>query len=98
MSVMVNGVYWQPGFPRLLTNEDIQQLTRRKAAHSVSDGCPPLPHRFLAVCDISADINVRIIVLKMSNFDLVSFQIYCVLLSIFLHLLINPSLRVRWSS
>jgi hypothetical protein len=29
---------------------------------------------------------------------LVSFQIYCVLLSIFLHLLINPSLRVRWSS
>jgi alpha-aminoadipic semialdehyde synthase len=95
MSVMVNGVYWQPGFPRLLTNEDIQQLTRQKAAHSISDGCPPLPHRFLAVCDISADINVRIIVLKMSIFDLVSFQIYCVSLSIFLHLFTT---RVRWSS
>jgi hypothetical protein len=64
MSVMVNGVYWQPGFPRLLTNEDIQQLTKQKAAHSVSDGCPPLPHRFLAVCDISADINVRFIVVE----------------------------------
>ena len=64
MSVMVNGVYWQPGCPRLLTNEDIQQLTKQKALHSVSDGCPPLPHRFLAVCDISADINVRIILLN----------------------------------
>ncbi|XP_028397986.1 alpha-aminoadipic semialdehyde synthase, mitochondrial-like [Dendronephthya gigantea] len=57
MSVMVNGVYWQPGFPRLLTNEDIQHLTKHKTSYSVSDGCPPLPHRFLAVCDISADIN-----------------------------------------
>ena len=54
---MINGVYWRPGFPRLLTSEDIQHLTKHKAAHSVSDGCPPLPHRLLAVCDISADIN-----------------------------------------
>ena len=70
MSVMVNGVYWQPGCPRLLTNEDIQQLTKQKALHSVSDGCPPLPHRFLAVCDISADINVRIILLNTIQLNL----------------------------
>jgi len=56
-SVIVNGIYWAPGAPRLVTIPDAKTLLRPDhtpwLAHVV--GCPQLPHRLLAICDISAD-------------------------------------------
>ncbi|XP_038636018.1 alpha-aminoadipic semialdehyde synthase, mitochondrial isoform X1 [Scyliorhinus canicula] len=53
---LVNGIYWEPDTPRLLNRSDAQNLlTSAKDFDSASDGCPELPHRFLAICDISAD-------------------------------------------
>lgn len=91
-SVIVNGAYWPPNAPRLLTVADAKQLQRSPPtnsligtannpsnnsnsankhlldsdtnglklgdAHSIlqqSVGTPTLPHRLLAICDISAD-------------------------------------------
>ena len=55
--MIVNGIYWAPGAPRLVTIPDAKTLLRPEhspwLAHVV--GCPQLPHRLLAVCDISAD-------------------------------------------
>ena len=56
-SVIINGIYWAVGSPRLLTLPDAKQLLR--PVHMpwlpISDGAPRLPHRLLAICDISAD-------------------------------------------
>ncbi|XP_077981815.1 alpha-aminoadipic semialdehyde synthase, mitochondrial-like [Glandiceps talaboti] len=56
-SVMVNGIYWAPTHPRLLINEDTAALLDRHTSPKTetSEGCPGLPHRLLAICDISAD-------------------------------------------
>ncbi|XP_059833923.1 alpha-aminoadipic semialdehyde synthase, mitochondrial [Hypanus sabinus] len=55
-SCLVNGIYWEPDTPRLLTRMDAQYLlASAKSLDPTSDGCPSLPHRFLAICDISAD-------------------------------------------
>lgn len=56
-SVIVNGIYWAPNSPRLLTIPDAKRLLQ--PTHSpwlpTSVGSPALPHRLLAICDISAD-------------------------------------------
>ncbi|XP_067906993.1 alpha-aminoadipic semialdehyde synthase, mitochondrial [Heterodontus francisci] len=53
---LVNGIYWDPDTPRLLTRLDAQNLlASAKNFNPASDGCPELPHRFLAIGDISAD-------------------------------------------
>ncbi|XP_048404954.1 alpha-aminoadipic semialdehyde synthase, mitochondrial isoform X2 [Stegostoma tigrinum] len=53
---LVNGIYWDPDTPRLLTRLDASNLlASAKDFDPASDGCPELPHRFLAICDISAD-------------------------------------------
>jgi alpha-aminoadipic semialdehyde synthase len=53
----VNGIYWAVGSPKLLTIPDAKHLLR--PAHTpwlpISVGAPALPHRMLAICDISAD-------------------------------------------
>lgn len=63
-SVIVNGVYWPPNAPRLLTIPDAKKLqqpakpTNGIATHFdqlQSIGSPTLPHRLVAICDISAD-------------------------------------------
>ncbi|KAI6221387.1 Alanine dehydrogenase PNT and Saccharopine dehydrogenase domain containing protein [Aphelenchoides fujianensis] len=55
-SVIVNGVYWGPNTPRLLTVGDAKQLFAQGADGRLdSPGCPRLPHRLLAIADISAD-------------------------------------------
>ena len=55
--MIVNGIYWAVGAPRLITIPDAKSLLRPEhtpwLAHIV--GCPQLPHRLLAICDISAD-------------------------------------------
>jgi alpha-aminoadipic semialdehyde synthase len=58
MSCLVNGTYWAPGIPRLLTHDDAKNLLKPRARTSAYDGCPNLPHRLLAIWDISADTAV----------------------------------------
>ncbi|XP_054016004.1 alpha-aminoadipic semialdehyde synthase, mitochondrial [Hylaeus anthracinus] len=56
-SVIINGIYWAVDSPKLLTLPDAKYLLR--PAHTpwlpISVGAPALPHRMLAICDISAD-------------------------------------------
>jgi len=78
-SVIINGVYWPPNAPRLLTIPDAKKLQQpikvisKPTANSEfffqggkgfneagmqrfqSSGSPSLPHRLIAICDISAD-------------------------------------------
>ncbi|XP_045474801.1 alpha-aminoadipic semialdehyde synthase, mitochondrial [Harmonia axyridis] len=56
-SVIINGIYWAVNSPKLMTIPDAKHLLR--PAHTpwlpTSVGAPALPHRMLAICDISAD-------------------------------------------
>jgi alpha-aminoadipic semialdehyde synthase len=56
-SILINGIYWAVNSPKLLTIPDAKHLLR--PAHTpwlpTSVGAPALPHRMLAICDISAD-------------------------------------------
>lgn len=56
-SVIINGIYWAVGSPKLLTIPDAKNLLRPINAPwlPASRGAPVLPHRMLAICDISAD-------------------------------------------
>ncbi|XP_056000894.1 alpha-aminoadipic semialdehyde synthase, mitochondrial-like isoform X3 [Ostrea edulis] len=56
-SVIINGIYWAPNAPRLITIPDAKTLLRPIQSPWLpsSPGCPQLPHRLLAICDISAD-------------------------------------------
>lgn len=56
-SVIVNGIYWAVGSPKLLTIPDAKILLRPANTPWLpsSIGAPSLPHRMLAICDISAD-------------------------------------------
>ncbi|XP_061178911.1 alpha-aminoadipic semialdehyde synthase, mitochondrial-like isoform X2 [Saccostrea echinata] len=56
-SVIINGIYWAPNAPRLITIPDAKTLLKPTPAPWLpsSPGCPQLPHRLLAICDISAD-------------------------------------------
>nr|CAH7757252.1 unnamed protein product [Callosobruchus chinensis] len=56
-SVLVNGIYWAPNSPKLLTIPDAKHLLRPAVTPwlPTSVGAPALPHRMLGICDISAD-------------------------------------------
>lgn len=56
-SVIVNGIYWAVNSPKLLTIPDAKHLLRPANTPwlPTSRGAPALPHRMLAICDISAD-------------------------------------------
>lgn len=56
-SVVVNGIYWAVGSPKLMTIPDAKTLLRPAKTPWLpsSKGAPSLPHRMLAICDISAD-------------------------------------------
>jgi len=56
-NVIVNGIYWGPKNPRLLTNADMTSLMKRTSHQDKYGGCPELPHRLLALCDITADLG-----------------------------------------
>ena len=49
--MFINGVGWQPGFPRLMTKEDLDK------ALSLARAYPGF--RFQNIADISCDIGVR---------------------------------------
>ncbi|XP_019737379.1 alpha-aminoadipic semialdehyde synthase, mitochondrial [Hippocampus comes] len=53
---LINGIYWDPQTPRLLRRLDAQQLLRPPRSNgATNEGMPELPHKLLAICDISAD-------------------------------------------
>lgn len=52
---LINGIYWDPHTPRLLRRVDAQRLMRPPCHWSEDEGSPELPHKLLAICDISAD-------------------------------------------
>ncbi|NXF01957.1 AASS protein, partial [Smithornis capensis] len=53
---LINGIYWEQNTPRLLSRQDIQKLlVPVRSAAGAAEGCPELPHKLLAICDISAD-------------------------------------------
>ncbi|XP_033334795.1 lysine ketoglutarate reductase/saccharopine dehydrogenase [Megalopta genalis] len=56
-SVIINGIYWALDSPKLLTLPDAKYLLRPACTPwlPTSVGAPALPHRMLAICDISAD-------------------------------------------
>ncbi|XP_074759269.1 alpha-aminoadipic semialdehyde synthase, mitochondrial [Athene noctua] len=53
---LINGIYWEQHTPRLLSRQDAQNLlVPVRSAAGATEGCPELPHKLLAICDISAD-------------------------------------------
>ncbi|XP_040894039.1 alpha-aminoadipic semialdehyde synthase, mitochondrial [Toxotes jaculatrix] len=53
---LINGIYWDPHTPRLLRRLDAQKLMRPpKTLSDAHMRSPGLPHKLLAICDISAD-------------------------------------------
>ena len=56
-SVIINGIYWAVNSPKLITIPDAKYLLQPNAQPWLqnSPGAPSLPHRLLAICDISAD-------------------------------------------
>uniref|UniRef100_A0A8C2VBG2 Alpha-aminoadipic semialdehyde synthase, mitochondrial n=2 Tax=Chinchilla lanigera TaxID=34839 RepID=A0A8C2VBG2_CHILA len=53
---LINGIYWEQNTPRLLTRQDAQSLLAPvKSSVAAVEGCPELPHKLVAICDISAD-------------------------------------------
>ncbi|XP_053320149.1 alpha-aminoadipic semialdehyde synthase, mitochondrial [Spea bombifrons] len=53
---LINGIYWDPHTPRLLNRQDAQRLLAPvKSTSAAIEGCPKLPHKLLAIGDISAD-------------------------------------------
>ncbi|ELT95650.1 hypothetical protein CAPTEDRAFT_173154 [Capitella teleta] len=56
-SVIINGIFWAVGAPRLMTIPDAKHLLQPQNTPWLphEPGCPVLPHRLLAICDISAD-------------------------------------------
>ncbi|VDO90915.1 unnamed protein product [Haemonchus placei] len=53
-TVIINGVYWDARTPRLITIPDAKHLLTPVHRYDMP-GCPTLPHRLVAICDISAD-------------------------------------------
>lgn len=56
-SVLINGIYWAVNSPKLLTIPDAKYLLQPSKSPwlPTAAGSPALPHRMLAICDISAD-------------------------------------------
>jgi len=77
-SVLINGIYWAPGAPRLITIPDAKNLLRPQHTPWLhhSPGCPSLPHRLLAICDISADPGGSIEFMKECTTINHPFQLY----------------------
>ncbi|OQR79277.1 alpha-aminoadipic semialdehyde synthase [Tropilaelaps mercedesae] len=56
-SVILNGIYWAVNSPKLITIPDAKRILQPTYTPWLpsSEGSPSLPHRLLAICDISAD-------------------------------------------
>ncbi|XP_072038762.1 alpha-aminoadipic semialdehyde synthase, mitochondrial-like [Amphiura filiformis] len=56
-SCIVNGIFWNTNHPRFLANMDTKMLLSGDTVAKMPEmpGCPNLPHRLIAICDITAD-------------------------------------------
>ncbi|XP_033646696.1 alpha-aminoadipic semialdehyde synthase, mitochondrial-like isoform X1 [Asterias rubens] len=56
-SCIINGIFWNIAHPRFLTKMDTKTLLSPDMSPNAPEapGCPRLPHRLLAICDITAD-------------------------------------------
>nr|XP_006122637.2 alpha-aminoadipic semialdehyde synthase, mitochondrial [Pelodiscus sinensis] len=53
---LINGIYWEQHTPRLLNRYDAKKLLAPvKPSAAATEGCPELPYKLVAICDISAD-------------------------------------------
>ena len=75
-NVIINGVYWAPENPRLITDQDALSLLEIKNRPDKYGGCPELPHRLLALCDISADLGGSIEFVKDTTTIEYPFEMY----------------------
>ena len=57
--MLVNGIYWEPGYPRLLTTDDMHKIQGKKKIDP-NVGIPGLPQKLLAIGDISCDLAVSL--------------------------------------
>lgn len=57
---LVNGIFWAPGSPRLITKDQFRSLQPEHFSMSElqREGVPELPQRLLTIADISNDSNV----------------------------------------
>ena len=63
---LINGVFWAPGTPRLITKEQCKALHPQyydPVHHLTTVSVPKLPQRLLAIADISCDMHVWLLVL-----------------------------------
>ena len=56
-SMLINCLYWSPGDPKILTNDQVDNLINSETRKSEFPGVPYLPQKLLVVSDISADTN-----------------------------------------
>ena len=56
-SCIINGIYWAPRSPLLISNADAKALLQSTDVQGTRSkpSCPTLPHRLVAICDISSD-------------------------------------------
>ncbi|XP_071960178.1 alpha-aminoadipic semialdehyde synthase, mitochondrial-like isoform X2 [Antedon mediterranea] len=56
-SCIINGIFWDVNHPRFLSNMDTKTLLSPEMSPKTDEapGCPRLPHRLIAICDITAD-------------------------------------------
>jgi alpha-aminoadipic semialdehyde synthase len=73
-TVLINGVYWDPNTPRLITINQCKELQPKDFRVDNYSGIPALPQRLLAVCDISADPNGSIEF--MTDYSTIDFPFY----------------------
>ena len=54
-SMLINCLYWAPGDPRILTNQQLDNLLENETRKPAQIGVPYLPQKLLVISDVSAD-------------------------------------------
>ena len=59
---LVNGLYWEAPAPRVLSDEDAVKMFGKgsQAENNIGRGIPQIPHKMLAIADITCDIGVSL--------------------------------------
>ena len=57
MSCLINCLFWAPGDPKIMTNEDLTNLVDSQSRVPEFPGVPFLPQKLQVISDISADSN-----------------------------------------
>ena len=54
-SMLINCLYWAPGDPRILTNQQLDNLLENETRKPAQIGVPYLPQKLMVISDVSAD-------------------------------------------